>query len=266
MGVFLDQKLSFCYTYSMKNLIVIATVLLMGCSALKTTDQRNGSFNAQQNIQEVAYFNTIKEARLRMVKEKLQAFPQKSFDIQVGTPQLATQNQLLVPVKVNFNQDWLMSLWQLVYAVSDENGGMSQITVHTVYDIAGPDRWNTADVVRGTAFFIDTNMWNLVTQTMVSSRPNLRVTLIDQQNRVISTQIVDMPALSHSYTDQTTPVFVQVGPQNDFMWWPLRPGPRPAYRMQINGDQPISITANIMVDSSKIKQVARVHVDIVRQN
>jgi hypothetical protein len=266
MGVFLDQKLNSCYTYSMKNLIVIATVLLVGCSALKTTDQRNSSFNAQQNMQEVAVFNTIKEARLRMVREKLQAFPQKSFDIQVGTPKLATQNQLLVPVKINFNQDWLMSLWQLVYAVSDENGAMSQITLHTVYNINGPDRWDTADVVRGTAFFVDTNMWNLVTQTMVSSRPNLRVTLIDQQNRTISTQIVDMPALSHSYTDQTTPVFVQVGPQNDAFWIPWKSGQRPAYRMQINGDMPISITANIIIDSSKIRQVARVHVDIIRQN
>ena len=124
----------------------------------------------------------------------------------------------------------------------------------------------SADVVRGTAFFVDTNMWNLVTQTMVSSRPNLRVTLIDRQNRAISTQIVDWPALSHSYTDQTTPVFVQVGPQNDFHWWPYRVGPRPLYRMQINGDMPISLTANITVNPYTANQIARVHVDIVRQN
>lgn len=261
-----DQKLALRYTYSMKTLIMIATVFLLGCSALKTTDQRSSSFNAQQNVQEVAVFNTIKEARLRMVREKLTAFPQKSFDIQVGTPTLVTQNQLLIPIKANFNQKWLMELWQLVYAVSDENGAMSQITVHTVYDINGPDRWDTADVVRGTAFFVDTNMWNLVTQTMVSSKPNLRVTLIDRQNKVISTQIVDWPALSHSYTDQRTPVFVQVGPQNDFMWWPLKPGPRPPYRMQINGDMPIGLTANITVNPYTAKQIARVHVDIVRQN
>jgi hypothetical protein len=249
----------------MKKYIVISLLFLIGCSSLKTTDQRSGTFDAQSNMQDIAVFNTIKEARIRMVREKLQAFPQKSFDVQVGTPKLATQNQLLVPIKINFNQEWLISLWQLVYAVSDENGAMSQITVHTVYNINGPDRYNTANVVRGTAFFIDTNMWNLVTQTMVSSRPNLRVTLIDRQNRAISTQIIDMPALSHSYTDQSTPVFVQVGPQNDAMWIPWRKGPRPAYRMQINGDQPIGITANITVDPYKVAQIARVHVDIVRQ-
>ena len=266
MGVFLDQKFTLRYTCSMKTLIVIATVFLMGCSALKTTNQRSASFNAQENTENIAYLNTIKEARLRMVREKLSAFPQKSFDIQVGTPKLVAQNQLLVPIKANFNQDWLMSLWQLIYAVSDENGGMSQITVHTVYDVNGPDRWNTADVVRGTAFFVDTNMWKLVSQTMFDSRPNLRVSLLDRNNRVISTQIVDWPSLSHSYTDQTTPVFVQVGAQNDFMWWPLRPGPRPTFRMQINGDMPISLTANIMVDPYKVAQIAKVHVDIVRQN
>jgi hypothetical protein len=266
MGVFLDQKLSFCYTYSMKNLIVIATVLLVGCSALKTTDQRNGSFNAQQNIQEVAYFNTINEARLRMAREKLAAFPLKSFDIQAGSAKLVSFNQLAIPVKINFNQDWLMSLWQLIYAVSDENGGMSQITVHTVYNINGKDRWDTADVVRGTAFFVDDNMWKLVKQTIVDSRPNLRVTLIDRNNRVISAQIIDMPALSQSYTDQSTPVFVRVGPQNDAMWWPLRVGPRPPFRMQINGDMPISITANITVDPAKVSQIARIHVDVVLQN
>ena len=266
MGVFLDQKLGFCYTCSMKKYIVILALALAGCSALKTTDQRTSSFNSQQNMQEVAYFNTIKEARLRMAREKLQAFPQKSFDIQVGTPKLATQSQLLVPIKINFNQDWLISLWQLVYAVSDENGGMSQITVHTVYNINGRDRWDTADVVRGTAFFVDDNMYRLVKQTIVDSRPNLKVTLLDHNNRVISTQIVDMPSLSQSYTDQSTPVFVRVGAQNDFMWWPLRVGPRPPLRMQINGDMPIGITANIIVDPYKIAQIARIHVDVVRQN
>lgn len=250
----------------MKKYIASLSIVLAGCSGLKTADQRTSSFDTQQNIQEVAVFNTIKEARLRMVREKLQAFPQKSFDIQVGTPKLVTQHQLLIPIKVNFNQQWLIGLWQLIYAVSDENGAMSQITVHTVYDINGPDRWNTADVVRGTAFFVDTNMWNLVMQTMVSSKPNLKVTLLDQQNRVVSTQIVDMPALSQSGTYSGIPVFVQVGQQNDAMWLPWRVGPRPAYRMQINGDMPIGLTANIMIDPNKVRQVARVHVDIIRQN
>ena len=47
----------------MKTLITIATVFLLGCSALKTTDRRSASFNAQENVQDIAYFNTIKEAR-----------------------------------------------------------------------------------------------------------------------------------------------------------------------------------------------------------
>lgn len=250
----------------MKKLLVFLLFLLVGCSSLKTTNQPTSSFNAQQNMQEVAVFNTIKEARLRMVRSQLQGFPNKSFDIQVGQAQLASQNQLLVPIKVNFNQQWLINLWQLIYAVSDENGAMSQITVHTVYDINGPDRWNTADVVRGTAFFVDTQMWNLVMQTMVSSKPNLRVTLFDRQNRAIQSTIVDMPALSQSGVYSGIPVFVQVGQQNDAWWLPWRVGPRPAYRMQINGDQPIGLTANITVDPYTVKQIARIHVDIVRQN
>jgi hypothetical protein len=77
--------------------------------------------------------------------------------------------------------------------------------------------------------------------------------------------IVDMPALTHSYTDQTTPVFVSMGwkpvmrPIN--FNWPVAP-----LQLRINGSQPIWMPGQITVDSGMLAQTTRINAQIIRQN
>ena len=143
---------------------------------------------------------------------------------------------------------------------------MAQITVKTLYDMYDTnDVYYKADVVQGTVSFKDLGRFNMIQRRMVSARPNLRVSLIDSRDRVIYTQVIDTPALSHSNIYAGIPVFVDIGERSNYtrfnLKWPVTP-----YQMTINGSQPIWTSAQITVTPQVAQQVRRIYVDIVLQN
>jgi uncharacterized protein YceK len=269
MGVFLDQKLRFCYTYSMKNLIVIAAVLLAGCSALKTQNAPNTAFNGPNTNANINQQAAQQQKDLTQLNKLLAQFPRQAMDVEMLPLQVVSQqgNQTTanIVIKANFKQTWLIGLWQNLYALGDPDGAMSQIDVSTVYDINGPDHWDTARYVRGMVKFRDRAVFDIVASNMVNSNPTVQLTFVNAQNQAILTQRVDMPALTHSYTDQTTPVFISMGwkpvmrPIN--FNWPIAP-----LQLRINGSQPIWMTAIISVDTGILTQTTRIYAQIVRQN
>ena len=254
----------------MKTIIVIALVLLSGCSSLKTTDQRGGQWNGDAAV---AYLKNDALARQRAdaeLNKMLKDFPAKTFDLQVGiTETQATADGrvgMVIPVKLNFKREWLIKFWQHIYALNEDDGGTAQITVRTLYDMYDTkDVYSQADVVQGTTSFKDLGRFNMIQQRMVSARPNLRVNLIDAQNRVIYTQIVDTPALSHSNVYAGVPVFVDIGNRSNYtrlnLKWPVTP-----YQMTIDGSQPIWTSAQITVTPQIAHQTRRIYVDIVLEN
>lgn len=269
MGVFLDQKLSFCYTCSMKNLIVIATVLLAGCSALKTQNAPNAAFNGVAYTADINQQAVQQQKNLTQLNKLLAQFPRQAMDVEMlplhVVSQQGNQTTANIVVKANFKQAWLIGLWQNLYALGDPDGAMSQIDVSTVYDINGPDHWDTARYVRGMVKFRDRAVFDAVARNMFNSRPTVQLTFINARNQALHTMIVDMPALTHSYTDQTTPVFVSMGwkpvmrPVN--FNWPIAP-----LQLRINGDQPIWMPGQITVDSGMLAQTTRINAQILRQN
>jgi uncharacterized protein YceK len=269
MGVFLDQKLGFCYTYSMKNLIVIAAVLLAGCSALKTQNAPNTAFNGTAYTADINQQISKQQKDLTQLNKLLAQFPRQAMDIEMLPLQVVSQhgNQTTanIVVKANFKQEWLIGLWQNLYALGDPDGAMSQIDVSTVYDVNGPDHWDTARYVRGMVKFRDRAVFDTVARNMFNSNPTVQLTFVNAKNQAVHTMIVDMPALTHSYTDQTTPVFVDVGwkpvmrPIN--FNWPIAP-----LQLRINSSQPIWMPGQITVDTGILTQTTRIFAQIVRQN
>ena len=269
MGVFLDQKLGFCYTYSMKNLIVIAAVLLAGCSALKTQNVPNTAFNGNTYTANINQQAAQQQKDLTQLNKLLAQFPRQAMDVEMlplhVVSQQGNQTTANIVVKANFKQAWLIGLWQNLYALGDPNGAMSQIDVSTVYDINGPDHWDTARYVRGMVKFRDRAVFDTVARNMFNSNPTVQLTFINARNQALHTMIVDMPALTHSYTDQTTPVFVDLGfkpvmrPIN--FNWPVAP-----LQLRINGSQPIWMPGQITVDSGMLAQTTRINAQILRQN
>jgi uncharacterized protein YceK len=269
MGVFLDQKARFCYTCSMKNLFVLAVILLTGCSSLKTQNAPNATFNGPAYTADMNQRIKRQQQDLTQLTRLLEQFPRQAMDIEMLPLQVVSQqgNQTTanIVVKANFKQAWLIGLWQDLYALGDPDGAMSQITVNTVYDINGPDHWDTARYVRGTVKFVDRAKFDLVARQLINSRPTVQLTFINAQNQVLYSMIVDMPALSHSYTDQTTPVFVDMGfkpvmrPIN--FNWPVAP-----LQLRINGDQPIWMPGQIKINSAMLAQTVRINAQIIRQN
>jgi len=265
-----DQKSRFCYTCSMKNLIVILALALAGCSSLKTTDQRGGQWNGDAAV---AYLKNNALARQRADAEltkMLRDFPANCFDLQVGITQTqATYDgrvDMLIPVKLNFKREWLINFWQHLYALNEEDGGMAQITVRTLYDMYDTkDVYNQADVVQGTVSFKDLGRFNMIQNRMVSARPNLRVSLINSRDQVIYTQIVDTPALSHSNIYAGVPVFVDIGDRSNYARFNLK-WPKTPYQMTINGSQPIWTGAQITVTPQIAQQTRRIYVDVILQN
>lgn len=254
----------------MKKYIAILAILLAGCSSLKTTDQRGGQWNGDAAV---AYLKNNALARQQAdaeLNKMLADFPAKTFDLQVGITQVQAapdgRIELLIPVKLNFKREWLINFWQHIYALNEEDGGLAQITVRTLYDMYDTkDVYSQADVVQGTVSFKDLGRFNMIQKRMVTARPNLRVSLIDSRDRVIYTQIVDTPALSHSNIYAGVPVFVDIGDRSNYtrfnLKWPVTP-----YQMTINGSQPVWTSAQVAVVPQIARQVSRVHVDIILQN
>ena len=254
----------------MKYIIIFFATLLVGCSSLKTTDQRGGQWNGDAAV---AYLKTNALARQRAdveLNKMLSDFPANTFDLQVGITQTQPtadgQVGMVIPVKLNFKREWLIKFWQHLYALNQDDGGMAQITVKTLYDMYDTkDVYNEADVIQGVVSFSDLGRFNMIQNRMVSARPNLRVSLINSQNQVIYTQIVDTPALSHSNIWAGIPVFVDVGNRSNYtrlnLKWPTAP-----YQMTINGSQPIWTSAQIAISPQIAQQARRIYVDVVLQN
>lgn len=269
MGLSLDQKWLICYTYSMKNLIVIAVILLTGCSALKTQNAPNVAFNGSAYTADINQQAAQQQKDLTQLNRLLAQFPRQAMDVEMlplhVVSQQGNQTTVNIVVKANFKQAWLIGLWQNLYALGDPDGAMSQIDVSTVYDINGPDHWDTARYVRGMVKFRDRAVFDTVARNMINSNPTVQLTFINARNQALHTMIVDMPALTHSYTDQTTPVFVDRGwkpvmrPVN--FNWPVAP-----LQLRINGGQPIWMPGQITVDSNVLAQTTRINAQIIRQN
>jgi hypothetical protein len=254
----------------MKTLIVLITAALVGCSSLKTTDQRGGQWNGDAAV---AYLKANALARKRAdaeLNKMLKDFPARTFDLQVGIVESRSAGpglvQLVIPVKMNFKRDWLINFWQHIYALNEEDGGMAQITVKSLYDMYDTaDVYNKADVVGGTVSFGDLGRYKQIQQAMVYSRPNIQVKLLDSRNQAIWTQIVDTPALSHTGIYAGVPVFVDIGNRSNYtrfnLKWPIAP-----FQMTIDGHTPIFTAAQIIVPTQISAQVREVRVDIIRQN
>ena len=268
MGVFLDQKLCFCYTCSMKKYILVLLLALVGCSSLKTTDQRSFTWNGDAAV---LYLKTNAQARAKADAEldrMLADFPAKTFDLLVGIPEtrptMQGQVELTIPVKMNFKRDWLINFWQHLYALNQKDGGAAQITVKSLYDMYDTnDVYYKADVVQGTVSFADTGRFLQIQRAMVISRPNIQVTLLDSKNRPIFTQIVNTPSLSHAGLYPGVPVFVDIGDRSNMYWFKF---PIAKYQMTIDGHTPIFTAAQIVVSQRIADQTRDILVDIVRQN
>jgi hypothetical protein len=252
-----------------QSLLVLATAHLMGCSALKTSNNPNTYFSGSATTREITQQIAQQQQAEQQLSKLLTEFPSKTFDVEVSQPRIISQSgrqvNIELGVKANFKQAWLIEFWQNLYALGDPDGAMSQISVSTVYDVNGPDQWDTARYVRGIVKFRDRAKFDIVASNMINSNPTVQLTFVNARNQAILTQRVDMPALTHSYTDQTTPVFVSMGwkpvmrPIN--FNWPVAP-----IQMRINGDQPIWMTAIISVDTGILTQTTRIYAQIVRQN
>jgi hypothetical protein len=252
----------------MKLFTIIIAILLVGCSSLKTTDQRAFTWNGDAAV---AYFKANALARQdgqREVDRMLKEFPVGAFDLQVGIPQSQVtesgQVSMIIPVKMNFKREWLIKFFQNLYALNEDDGGMAQISVHTLYDMYDTqDVYNKADVVRGTVRFRGRETFTKIQSVMTSSRPTIRVTLKDHQGRVVYTQLVNAPSLSHDGAYPGVPVFVDIGNRSNYsminLKWPMTP-----YQMDINGSQPVWTSANILVNPKILGQVSQIYVDIVK--
>lgn len=246
--------------------IIFALVLLSGCAVKNTpTVAFDGTANRVSMNQQIAlHQKNAKELNLLLAE-----FPAKTFDVEMQPLQIVSQvgNQVTVNVlvKSNFKTPWLIALWQNLYSLGDPEGTTSQISVQTMYDINGPDHWNTSRFVRGTVKYIGRDVYDIVARNMLDSNPTVQLTFINAKNQAIYTRRVDMPALTHSYVDQSTPVFVARGRRADMrpinLDWPVAP-----LQIRILGDQVVWMTGQITLDSGMLAQTSRVHAQIVRQN
>jgi hypothetical protein len=254
----------------MKKYILILVLALVGCSSLKTTDQRAFTWNGDAAV---AYMKVNAQARQRAdadLTKMLKDFPAKTFDLQIGITEIrpvsAYQAQITVPIKMNFKREWLINFWQHLYALNQDDGGVAQITVKSLYDMYDTkDVYNQADVVQGTVTFGDLGRFQMIQQRMISTRPNILITLSDAQNRVIWSQIVDTPALSHSNVYAGVPVFVDVGNRSNYTRFDLK-WPKTPYQMTIDGHSPIFTAADIVVDNRIATQTRKISATIVLQN
>lgn len=254
----------------MKKYILILVMFLAGCSSLKTTDQRAFTWNGDAAV---SYMQANALARQRADSElnrMLREFPYNTFDLQVGIiesrPDATGRLSLVIPVKLNFKRDWLIKFFQHLYALNEDDGGMAQITVKTLYDMYDTnDVYNKADNIQGIVSFRDLGRFTQIQSRMVSARPNLLVAVLDSKDRVIFRQVVDTPPLSHSGVYSGIPVFVDVGNRSNYtrfnLKWPVAP-----YQMTIDGSQPILTTAQITLDPSLAVQAHKIRVDVILQN
>jgi hypothetical protein len=252
----------------MKTIIMAVLILLTGCNSLKTTDQRAFTWNGDAAVAYMKANALARQSAEREVDRMLREFPANAFDLQVGIPQSqVTENgqvNMVIPVKMNFKREWLIKFFQNLYALNEDDGGMAQITVHSLYDMYDTqDVYNKADVVRGTVRFRGRETFTKIQSVMTSSRPTIKVSLLDRQNRTIHTQLVNAPSLSHNGAYPGVPVFVDIGNRSNYsminLKWPMTP-----YQMDIYGNQPVWTSADILVNPQILGQVSQIRVDIVK--
>ena len=184
----------------------------------------------------VVSFKTIVNERQtgdQLLQSVLNDFPRRAFDIEIGKSSVIfdadRRAQLHIPIKVNYNQDYLISLWTALSATQESGARHAQITVGNIGLFNG-----------GTAAYGDMVKYNLVANAMHWSSPGVQVDLMSDQNQVIRTVYWQVP------------VGVIMGPKNNM------------YTLEIRRRGPGDATVIVdNIDPAILAQISRVNVAVV---
>ena len=191
----------------------------------------------------------------RLLQVILNDYPRRAFNIKIGKTQVnynsQRQTQLDIPITVSFSEDYLKSLWSVLSATQNANGNMAEITV------TGPGFFG----IGGSARYTDTVKYQMLSNAMLSRKPMIKVTLIDEQNQPVYTVFYNMPALTHDGVFLGIPVFVEAGKRTQKWFGPSNI----PYQMAVNGDRALPATVTVPLDSAVLAKITRVDMEMVSQ-
>lgn len=191
-------------------------------------------------------FQTIAQERqtgTRLIGSVIADYPRRAFDIKIGKTQVSYTNSstalLQIPLSIKWSQYYLESLWTALEATQHSNGCMSSITV------------DQGIFSGGTATYTDRSNYDLVS-TALWKKPQIRVNLIDAQNRIVASTLTGLPF--------TTPLS---STGNRVHRWGATC--IPALQLVVHGTTTAQTTVDFNVDPAILAQITRVNVEIIRQ-
>ena len=193
----------------------------------------------------------------RLLASVLKDFPQRAFEIQIGKSRVTftgnRQAKLEIPIVVEFSKHYLDSLWAALEATQNTNGGTTEITLKSAGMFG----------VGGTVGYTDDVKFRMLRQTLVDTKPMIKVTLLTAQNQVVASFLHNMVSLTHDGAFQGVPVFVDVGWRRPSF---LTQGPasNAPYQMLIDGRRAIATTIGVDIDPLALAQITQIKAEIVR--
>ena len=227
----------------------IANRLLSESKTAGQVDGARAAVNVQSIVQE-------RQTGDRLLATVLNDFPRRAFDVGIGRTQVTydgnRQSRLAIPITVNFSQTYLDSLWAALSATENPGGLGASVTLKSRGMFASG----------GTVNYTDITKFQMLQSRMISPTLMVKVSLLDERNSVVYSDVFDMPSLSHSSNNPAIHKFVQPG------YRPPQPmlqiGGTPQYQMLIDGRRQVPMTALIDANPALLEQVRTVHVEIVR--
>ena len=187
----------------------------------------------------------------QLLQTVLNDYPRRAFNIKIGKTQVGYTNQrqaqLEIPITVSFTEEYLKSLWNALKSTQQSNGTMSEITVKS------PGFFG----VGGSVNYTDNVKYQMLSNAMLSKKPMIKVTLIDDQNQPVYVVLYNMPALTHDGVFLGIPVFVEAGAK---LPWSNKNIP---YRMAIYGDKVLLATVIIPLDSVILAKITRADMEMI---
>lgn len=195
----------------------------------------------------------------RLLRQVLNDFPRKSFNVEVQKPSvllnMVRRPELGVPFKVRWNYDYLKSLWTVLDATADNPKAgncygnpreCAQIAFVRVISGSHSDKWVGWS---GTAGYNDNIKMGMVITHLIRSDPAILLTVSSPQGYLQHRQCYRWPELNHDVAYRTPNEFmVNVGSQT----------------VSVNGDVTFEGFIPVAVDVQNLRNMDQVKLEVIR--
>lgn len=194
----------------------------------------------------------------KLLQSVLNDFPRRAYDIEIGRSRVVLnanrQAQLEIPFSIRFSQHYLDSLWAALVASQNKQGTIAEITLQS------PGFFSAG----GTVKYSDDEKFYLLSRTLIQSKPMVRVNLLSSDNRVVFTDLYNIPGLTHDGIFLGVPRLVDPGYRPKSLLHAGNASSAP-FQMLIDGRASLKNTALVTVDPELLSQISRVQITVERQ-